>query len=38
MSTYVLMRILESAPRRYERGMRWLTFGHLDRAYDALAG
>ncbi len=37
MSTYVLMRILESSPRRYERGMRWLTFGHLDRAYDALA-
>jgi len=38
VSTYVLMRLLESAPRRYERGMRWLTFGHLDRAYDTLAG
>ena len=37
VSTYVLMRILESSPRRYERGMRWLTFGRLDRAYDALA-
>ncbi len=37
MSTYVLMRILESAPRRYERGMRLLTFGRVDRAYDALA-
>jgi demethylmenaquinone methyltransferase/2-methoxy-6-polyprenyl-1,4-benzoquinol methylase len=38
MSTYVLMRILESAPHRYERGMRLLTFGAIDRAYDALAG
>jgi demethylmenaquinone methyltransferase/2-methoxy-6-polyprenyl-1,4-benzoquinol methylase len=38
MSTYVLMRILESAPQRYERGMRLLTLGRIDRAYDALAG
>ncbi len=37
MSTYVLMRILESAPRRYELGLRLLTFGRLDRAYDRLA-
>jgi demethylmenaquinone methyltransferase/2-methoxy-6-polyprenyl-1,4-benzoquinol methylase len=37
MSTYVLMRILESAPRRYELGLRLLTFGRLDRAYDHLA-
>jgi demethylmenaquinone methyltransferase/2-methoxy-6-polyprenyl-1,4-benzoquinol methylase len=37
MSTYVLMRILESAPHRYERGMRLLTFGRIDRAYDELA-
>lgn len=37
MSTYVLMRVLESAPHRYERGMRLLTFGRLDRAYDTLA-
>ena len=36
MSTYVLMRILESAPRRYELGIRILTFGRLDRAYDRL--
>jgi ubiquinone/menaquinone biosynthesis C-methylase UbiE len=37
MSTYVLMRILESAPRRYERGIRLLTLGRLDKAYDRLA-
>ncbi|MFZ0890153.1 MAG: corrinoid protein-associated methyltransferase CpaM [Candidatus Binataceae bacterium] len=37
MSTYVLMRILESAPRRYDLGIRLLTFGSLDKAYDRLA-
>ena len=37
MSTYVLMRILESAPDRYEGGMRLLTLGRIDRAYDRLA-
>jgi len=37
MSTYVLMRILESAPRRYELGIRLLTFGRVERAYDRLA-
>lgn len=37
MSTYVLMRILESAPRRYELGIRLLTLGRVDRAYDRLA-
>ena len=36
MSTYVLMRILESAPARYDEGMRLLTFGRIDRAYDRL--
>jgi demethylmenaquinone methyltransferase/2-methoxy-6-polyprenyl-1,4-benzoquinol methylase len=36
MSTYVLMRILESAPHRYELGIRLLTFGGVDRAYDRL--
>lgn len=36
MSTYVLMRILESAPRRYQLGIRLLTLGHLDKAYDHL--
>jgi ubiquinone/menaquinone biosynthesis C-methylase UbiE len=38
MSTYVLMRILESAPRRYDRGIRLLTLGRVDQAYDRLAG
>ena len=38
MSTYVLMRILESSPRRYDLGIRLLTLGHLDRAYDRLVG
>jgi len=37
MSTYVLMRILESAPRRYELGIRLLTLGRLAKAYDRLA-
>ncbi|MGD1028334.1 corrinoid protein-associated methyltransferase CpaM [Candidatus Binatus soli] len=37
MSTYVLMRILESAPRRYDLGMWLLTFGSLGHAYDRLA-
>jgi demethylmenaquinone methyltransferase/2-methoxy-6-polyprenyl-1,4-benzoquinol methylase len=31
------MRILESAPRRYELGIRLLTLGRLDVAYDRLA-
>jgi len=37
MSTYVLMKILESAPDRYDRGIRLLTLGRLDEAYDRLA-
>jgi ubiquinone/menaquinone biosynthesis C-methylase UbiE len=37
MSTYVLMRILESAPSRYDKGLRLLTLGRLDEAYDHLA-
>jgi ubiquinone/menaquinone biosynthesis C-methylase UbiE len=36
MSTYVLMKILESAPSRYDRGIRMLTLGSLDGAYDRL--
>jgi ubiquinone/menaquinone biosynthesis C-methylase UbiE len=31
------MRILESAPRRYDFGMRLLTLGGVERAYDRLA-
>jgi demethylmenaquinone methyltransferase/2-methoxy-6-polyprenyl-1,4-benzoquinol methylase len=36
MSTYILMKILESAPSRYDLGIRLLTLGRLDRAYDRL--
>ena len=31
------MKILESAPRRYDLGIRLLTLGSVDRAYDRLA-
>jgi len=37
MSTYVLMKILESTASRYDRGIRLLTLGRLDRAYECLA-
>jgi len=37
MSLYVLMRLLESAPARYDAGIRLLTWGRLDKAYDRLA-
>ena len=36
MSTYVLMKILESTASRYDRGIRMLTLGRLDRAYEHL--
>lgn len=36
MSTYVLMKVLESIPQRYDRGIRILTLGRVDRAYDRL--
>ena len=36
MSTYVLMKILESAPERYDRGINILTFGRLNKIYDQL--
>lgn len=36
MSTYILMKILESAPSRYDRGIRILTLGMVDEAYDHL--
>jgi ubiquinone/menaquinone biosynthesis C-methylase UbiE len=37
MSTYVFMKVLESAPSRYDRGIRILTMGRLDKTYDRLA-
>jgi len=36
MSTYILMKILESAPSRYDTGIRLLTLGRLDKAYNRL--
>lgn len=36
MPSYVLMRILESSPNRYDRGIKILTFGKIDKAYDRL--
>ncbi len=37
MSTYILMKVLESAPSRYDKGIKLLTLGSLDPAYDTLA-
>jgi len=37
MSSLALMRFLESAPERYDAGMRLLTFGRVARLHDALA-
>jgi len=37
MSTYILMKVFESAPSRYDRGIRILTLGRLDKTYDRLA-
>lgn len=36
MSTYILMKILESAPSRYDRGIRILSLGKLNKIYDRL--
>ncbi len=37
MPSYVLMRILESSPDRYDRGVRILTLGRLEGVYERLA-
>ncbi len=37
MSLYVLMKIMESSPRRYDTGIRFLTMGKLDKSYGRLA-
>ena len=36
MSTFVLMKILETSPSRYDRGIRILTLGKIDETYDHL--
>ena len=38
VSTFVLMKLLESSSRRYDCGIRVLTLGRLDKAYQRLAG
>lgn len=37
MSTYVLMKILESAPNRYDTGIRILMLGRITKVYDRVA-
>ncbi len=37
MSSLALMRWLESAPHRYDAGMRWLTLGRVSRLHAAVA-
>ena len=36
MSTYVLMKILESAPGRYDLGIKIITLGRINKVYDRL--
>ncbi len=36
MSTYILMKILESSPSRYDKGISILSLGKLDKSYDRL--
>jgi ubiquinone/menaquinone biosynthesis C-methylase UbiE len=38
MSSFVWMRVLESAPERYDRGIRILSRGRIDAVYQELAG
>jgi ubiquinone/menaquinone biosynthesis C-methylase UbiE len=37
MSTFVLMRLLESAPRRYDSGIRLLSLGRIGRVHERMA-
>lgn len=37
MSSYVYMKVLESTPQRYDRGIRILSRGNIDEVYDRLA-
>jgi ubiquinone/menaquinone biosynthesis C-methylase UbiE len=37
VSTYVYMKILESAPQRYDLGLRILSLGHVTTMYDTVA-
>lgn len=37
MSSFVWMKVLESAPERYDRGIRMLSGGHIEAVYDRVA-
>lgn len=37
VSSYVYMKVLEASPRRYDRGIRMLSRGSIDRVYSYLA-
>lgn len=37
MSSFVYMKVLESTPERYDRGMRLLTHGHIVEVYERIA-
>jgi len=37
VSTYVWMRVLESAAHRYDLGIRLLSFGHTEKIYERVA-
>lgn len=37
MSSFVWMKVLESAPERYDRGIRMLSGGHIEEVYERIA-
>jgi len=37
MSSFVWMKVLESTPERYDRGIRWLSRGRIDEVYEEIA-
>jgi ubiquinone/menaquinone biosynthesis C-methylase UbiE len=37
MSSYAFMKFLESAPERYDRGIRWLSGGRIEAIYEQVA-
>ena len=37
MSSFVWMKVLESAPERYDRGIRMLSGGHIEEVYQRIA-
>jgi demethylmenaquinone methyltransferase/2-methoxy-6-polyprenyl-1,4-benzoquinol methylase len=38
MSSFVWMKVLESAPERYDRGINMLSGGHIEEVYERIAG